>query len=390
MNAPIHVIADDITGAAEIAAIGHDRGLRTVVQLPGCNSAQTEADLIVIDTDSRLVPASEAGQRVHRALESLRLRPNSIVFKKVDSVLRGNIAAELSVLMRPLGREAALLCPCNPTRGRCIRHGRYLVSGIPLHLTDFSRDPHHPAHSDEVARLLAASPVPVHVHDSADASTTLPQLPPGINVGSAESVEDLADWAAHGGEALPAGGADFFRAFLDNRGVPQGKAPQGCSLQAPHLLLCGTVSNEASLYRRRARALGVPIVELPVFTENPALLAAAIDEIEGSLAEKECCIAATSERRQAVNPAKDWLEHCFAECASSLLSRGAVGHLMAEGGATAAAVASRLGWHRLLVAGSWPGGVVTLRPEQAPALRLTIKPGSYTWPFDLPPAPPGA
>lgn len=390
MNAPIHVIADDITGAAEIAAIGHDRGLRTVVQLPGCEAARPEADLIVVDTDSRLLPASEARQRVARAIASLRLGPGGLVFKKVDSVLRGNVAAELAELSHALGRPAALLCPCNPSRGRCIRHGRYLVSGIPLHLTDFSRDPHHPALSDEVARLLADSPVQVQVHDSADATTTLPELPPGINVGSAESVEDLADWIAQAGNALPAGGADFFRAFLDHRGVPRGQAPEGSSLQAPHLLLCGTVSHESALYRRRARALGVPIIELPVFNEDPALLAAAIEEIAANLEAKDCCIAATSEKRQWPNPRKEWLEHCFSECASTLLARGAVGHLMAEGGATASAIASRLGWHRLLVAGSWPGGVVTLRPEMAPSLRLTIKPGSYSWPFDLPPAPCGA
>jgi hypothetical protein len=54
--------------------------------------------------------------------------------------------------------------------------------------------------------------------------------------------------------------------------------------------------------------------------------------------------------------------------------------ILAEGGATAAAIAKRLTWSRFDVAAAAPDGVGVLRPRGLAAPLLVIKPGSYPWP----------
>jgi uncharacterized protein YgbK (DUF1537 family) len=73
----------------------------------------------------------------------------------------------------------------------------------------------------------------------------------------------------------------------------------------------------------------------------------------------------------------------FARLASDLRDARAFRHLLIAGGATAASVLRALGWTRLEVVRVWAPGVVSLRPDSAPFLTVTMKPGSYPWPPSL-------
>lgn len=92
----IAVVADDLTGAAELAAAGLSFGLKPrIVREPPRESGA--ADLLVLDTDSRSLSATDAALRVSAFAESLkRLRPEA-VYKKTDSVLCGHVQAENGV-----------------------------------------------------------------------------------------------------------------------------------------------------------------------------------------------------------------------------------------------------------------------------------------------------
>ena len=94
----IGVIADDLTGAAEIAGIGWRHGLSAEVILDG--RPKCGADLVCIDTDSRSCSSREAAKRVASAVASLRKAGAKWIYKKVDSVLRGHVIAELEAAMR--------------------------------------------------------------------------------------------------------------------------------------------------------------------------------------------------------------------------------------------------------------------------------------------------
>jgi uncharacterized protein YgbK (DUF1537 family) len=68
------------------------------------------------------------------------------------------------------------------------------------------------------------------------------------------------------------------------------------------------------------------------------------------------------------------------DLAARVLSRAAVGRVLAEGGATGAALARRMGWERFAVTTAVGAGLAGLRPLGAESPVLFVKPGSYAWP----------
>src|SRR5579864_2587508 len=103
----ILVLADDLTGAAEIAAIGVEHGLKT--ELATAAPSKIDADLLVIDTDTRPLPGPRAAVRITELLG--QLPRTEMLFKKTDSVLRGQIIPELRAIQNSLQIPAALLIP---------------------------------------------------------------------------------------------------------------------------------------------------------------------------------------------------------------------------------------------------------------------------------------
>ena len=204
----IGVIADDLTGAAEIGAIGWRYGLRAEVILN--RQVGGEANLVCVDTDSRSCAPAEAARRAEAAARLLACAGARWIYKKVDSVLRGEVTREVEAAARKLGFGLALVVPANPSFGRVIRDGCYYIRDRPIHETEFAFDPEHPRLSCDVRDLVKpAKTLPIHVCRSRD---TLPSS--GIVIGEAETAMDLRRWAGkRSPELLPAGGAEFFAAI---------------------------------------------------------------------------------------------------------------------------------------------------------------------------------
>ncbi len=127
------VVADDLAGAAESAA-----GLTSwsptscELRLVGTEPAPTPSTALVIDTDSRYLPGPQARERLREALDART--DVALVLKKVDSLLRGQIAdeaAELSAAGRHVIASLAL-----PALGRTVVGGVVRLDGVPLHETD--------------------------------------------------------------------------------------------------------------------------------------------------------------------------------------------------------------------------------------------------------------
>ena len=94
------VIADDITGAAEIAGIAHRFGLATRMVVASGDTWQladdNADDIVVIATDTRSMTKSEAVAETVAVARQIRMADDQpVVFKKTDSALRGHVAAEL-------------------------------------------------------------------------------------------------------------------------------------------------------------------------------------------------------------------------------------------------------------------------------------------------------
>ena len=217
----IVVIADDLTGAAELAGVGWRHGL--VSQVQRALVPDSDAELLAVNADTRLLSAASAARRIAVLAEACRQRGVSSVFKKVDSVLRGHVVAEMTALMDGLGRARGLLVPANPGLGRTVWGGRYLVHGIPLDQTEFARDPAYPVRSAEVSDILGPSTVfPV---TSTRLGEGLPEH--GIAVGDARRLRDMDKWAEALDESIvPAGAAEFFGGYLRACGYRSGVSPR--------------------------------------------------------------------------------------------------------------------------------------------------------------------
>jgi uncharacterized protein YgbK (DUF1537 family) len=377
----IAAVADDFTGAAELGGVGHRHGLSAEVRTSPAGGGA--AELTVLDTDSRDGGRDEAREKAAAAARWLRSRRPARAYVKVDSILRGWVRAEVDALLEALEVPRALLVFANPLRGRIVRDARCFVDGRPVHETDFARDPHHPVRSSDVREMLGASgaaPVFVRRWDE--------DLPPrGIVVGEADSREDVLAWARRiPDDALAAGAAEFFGALLEVGGrPPHAAAAPGAMAHSPTLLVCGSASERGQATLREAAGRGIPVLTMPeaLFENDPGALAhgAWADAVADRL-RRGRAVAIGVGRAERLERAAD-LPARLAEVAVRVLRQERVGHLLAEGGATAAALARRAGWSCLAVRGEGAPGVVTLQAPAPAAPRFTVKPGSYPWPPEV-------
>ncbi|MFJ3524384.1 four-carbon acid sugar kinase family protein [Pseudomonas sp. NPDC090203] len=143
------IIADDLSGAADCAIAFAGAGMSTVVTLDASHDTG-DASVVAIDTDTRRLSADAAGQRTLSAWQVLR-RPRQHLYKKIDSTLRGNWAAEVAALQPQAG--LAIVAPAFPATGRTTLEGRVLVNGQPLETTDTWKL-EHAERSADIASML--------------------------------------------------------------------------------------------------------------------------------------------------------------------------------------------------------------------------------------------
>jgi uncharacterized protein YgbK (DUF1537 family) len=146
------IIADDLSGAADCAIAFASAGLSTVVTLDASDDTG-DASVVAIDTDTRRLSASQAAERTLMACQTLR-KPAQRLYKKIDSTLRGNWAAEVASLHSIAG--LAIVAPAFPATGRTTVEGKVLVNGQPLESTDTWKLEHADRSADIAALLEGA------------------------------------------------------------------------------------------------------------------------------------------------------------------------------------------------------------------------------------------
>lgn len=156
MQKPIIVIADDLTGANDTGAQFAKQGLSTLVVM---NADQLETvtgcDAIVIDTDSRALLPEDAYKKTAAAARAVQTSGYAMLYKKVDSTLRGNVGTEIDAIMDECGCALAIVAPAFPKNGRTTIGGYHLLKGVPLEATEISRDPKCPVHESNLVTLLS-------------------------------------------------------------------------------------------------------------------------------------------------------------------------------------------------------------------------------------------
>ncbi len=156
MDSPrLGIIADDVTGAADTAAALARPGAPVRVWL-GPRPLGPVDSAVAVTTDSRHRAADQAAEVTRESAAALRDAGATLLYKKIDSNLRGNVAVELAAAMSVV-RGPVLLAPAFPQRGRTTVGGIQCINGVPVAETEMRRDPQAPVVCSHVAELLAAA-----------------------------------------------------------------------------------------------------------------------------------------------------------------------------------------------------------------------------------------
>ena len=378
------VIADDITGAAEIAGIAFARSseVRLVCgSVCGVGNTTYQTDVTtVIATDTRSMNEAEATAETKRISTVFgSLKGKEIIFKKTDSALRGHVVAELTALMEVTGYERAVYLPANPSKGRIIRNGIYYIKEVrgekqevrevPLNETDFSFDPEFPARTSVLRERFP------------DAESK------GIIMPDAESEEDIHNVIStyNDGKTIFAGAADLFSAMI---GMGCGRLKESIAklpipiipIHNSMLILCGSTQS-------KPLGLGIPIAPMPqeIYDGSNDL---SLWDTTAYEQEQHSLILTIPHTHRTGKEVAVHLRTMMAEMAKQLVTRYCPDHLVIEGGATAWATLQTLGWTEFTITAQLAPGVVQMKVTNACHTQtfrsengtlVTLKPGSYPW-----------
>lgn len=379
------IIADDYTGAADAAAALATRGLSAMILLDGQVSG-VGCDVVALDLDTRHRTADEARQSVLAALAGAR--SERVVFKKIDSTLRGQIGAELHALSTVIRDRAApmLVAPAVPENDRIVRNGRVFVRGVPLEETDVWRhecatfDGPLPARMSERLAQSGLRTEEIHLDTLREGPQALRRRLEKLRSAGVDAVildtETTADLAiiaqtAASFETMPVcvGAAGLARSLgnlmMQGNTVAQ---PVRKGVEKPVLMAIASQSKTArAQVACAALRADVAAIAIEGSVESCAARAA------GLLENGSHVLLCPPEAKQ------QGLSRNHAATMARVVARVAdrAGALIASGGDTARACLQSLGYDRIIVEGELAPGVVQGNPVARPDLTFVSKAGDF-------------
>lgn len=345
------VIADDFTGANDtgVQLCKKDVAARVVLH---ASTVTSDVDSVVVDTESRVIAAEEAGRRVGAvAQQVMETGGCRFLYKKIDSTLRGNIEAEVRSLAAIYKPDFVVCCPAYPSQGRTVKGGRLYVHGTALMETEIAADPRNPLHTDVVAQILNAALGVQTVQMPAVALTEQTVLPNGVYTFDAATEGDLQRIATYflhqeDKKILWIGAAGLAEGLLN--ALYAGK---------PALAIVGSISQKTLEQLAYCQQQGVTIVKVDMakaYEGTPADTWAQ-EAITALKAGKDVIVTATTCRQDyedfvAYGKAKgvstdelaNFVKHTLSRLAPVIVGSADVGGIFMTGGDTAIAVIEEL------------------------------------------------
>ena len=241
------IIADDFTGALDTGVQFAACGIPTrVVVDPEIDFASIHAKVLVVDTETRHLPAGQAYEIVSKLTRRACAAGVSFIYKKTDSALRGNIGAELAAVLKASGRKQLPFLPAFPQMNRLTQNGVHYIDGAPVTESPFGKDPFEPVRHSAVASLIASqTDLPAKSYPALNDHESAPDEA-GILIFDAASVEDLArtgSQLAHRNLlAVSAGCAGFGAVLPELLGIEKGEPAKLPRLDSRLLIVCGSVN----------------------------------------------------------------------------------------------------------------------------------------------------
>ncbi len=159
MNQRCLLIADDLTGGADAGAQFAKRGLSTLLISLKTDtqigfSKYTQQDVLVVNTDSRGLSPERAYSLISNLLRDYQEVLFPIIYKKIDSTLRGNIGSEIDAILEETNGSLCFMAPSYPEQNRTLVGGIMIVGEKPLALTEVARKTASPVQESHVYKIL--------------------------------------------------------------------------------------------------------------------------------------------------------------------------------------------------------------------------------------------
>lgn len=398
-------IADDITGATDLAGALVRRGIATT-QIFGVPEGppDSRADAVVIALKTRTAASAEAREEALRSARWLRSHGvRGLYFKycsTFDSTAEGNIGPVADALLAELASPLTVHCPAYPANGRTVYLGHLFVGRSLLSESGMANHPLTPMRDPDLVRVLGSqTPAPVDVLTldvlAGGPGATTARLGELGRSGTAhviadavrdEDIEILASAVAARELPLAAGGAPFGAAWAAalTRTGGTGDAAPPVPPTGHSAVLVGSAS-AATLRQVESFARELPLLRLRAedIAAGPGSVDAALEWAARHLAEGPVMVAADT-RPEAVGAAQRTLgreraagavEEAMGRLAVGLTERG-VRRLVVAGGETSGAVAGALGVTRVRIGPEICTGVPWTFSER-PDLALAFKSGNF-------------
>lgn len=402
-------IADDFTGAADLANMLTRRGMRTVqiIDAPSASDPVPDADAVVVALKSRTIPAEEAVAQSLAACSWLgRAGARQFYFKycsTFDSTDRGNIGPVADALLEELGSDFTIVCPAYPENGRTIYAGhlfvgRQLLSDSPMRhhpLTPMTDSDLVRAMSRQTAAKVGAITLPAIRCGATAIRAQFAELrAAGIRYAVCDAVEEI-DLARIGEAAdelrLVTGGSGVALGLPDNF-RRQGLLSLSGSIEPFPVAGGGAAVLSGSCSEATRRQVDAMRKAYPAFKLEPTRLAQAFETAVGEAAAwgkgrvsqgpfliySSDAPAAVAEAQTAFGRerAGNLVETAFARIALALVESG-VRRLIIAGGETSGAVVKALGVRQLAIGSQIEPGVPATMSLGEPRLALALKSGNF-------------
>jgi uncharacterized protein YgbK (DUF1537 family) len=400
------ILADDLSGAADCGIACVNAGISTLVSL-GLPSDGVAADVLSVDADTRALLAADAAQRMQHLVDTHAHDPSILLFKKIDSTLRGHLGPELAAVLRArrsvVPGAVAIFAPAFPANGRTTRRGMHYVHGQPLHETETWKNERMTGEA-HIPSMLASSGLNC-AHLDLDFVRSPTSMFDDAIADAAKSSDVLVCDAVTDADMLAIA---YAATRLDQRAIWVGSA--GLAHQLPRATDLAVKSEEIVPHLPNTTGPILFVIgSASRTTKHQAATLLSSTDIHGIVVPPEVLLAGpegpdwsdfTAELREAVAQGEDVILLCGGEPRVEAASRprlalalaemtaalhGQVGALVASGGETARKVLDRWAVPTLLLHGELERGVPvsSTNVDQNWPLTVITKAGDFGQPYTL-------
>ncbi|MEL6681047.1 MAG: 3-oxo-tetronate kinase [Pseudomonadota bacterium] len=386
----IGVIADDFTGASDIALTLAEGGMRTA-QFVGIPDGDTDVEAGVVALKSRTIPVAEAITQSLAACDWLiKQGAEQIIFKvcsTFDSTDAGNIGQVAEALAEKLKTQHVLTCPAFPANGRSVYMGHLFVNDVLLNESGMQDHPLTPMKDADLRRVLARQttwpvahlPLAIVAKGAAAIVHALPSGRAMIIVDAVSEADLLSLGQGARGQKLLTGGSGIALGLPANFGAKP-TTPPWDGITGPGVVLSGSCSRatrgQVAHYKAKAPSREIAAGDVMAGKITAAELA---DWVMGQTtapliySSADLDVVAKAQAEYGRETIAEKIETLFSDLAADLAVKG-VKRMVVAGGETSGAVVTGLRAQTLHIGPKLAHGVPALRHND---MALALKSGNF-------------